>query len=67
VWPDLDPQFFPKVFYFHDRHNSQPLVVEPVLFINLNICGRFWDKGGKFGRKWLEKNNTVDNSGVMRQ
>jgi hypothetical protein len=43
--------FFSKGSYLHDRPNSLLLVIEPVLFINLNICGRFWGKIGEFARK----------------
>jgi hypothetical protein len=31
--------FFPKGSYLYDRQNSLQLVIELVLFINLNICG----------------------------
>jgi hypothetical protein len=35
--------------YFYDRPNSLLLVIEPVLFTDLNICGRFGGKIGKLG------------------
>jgi hypothetical protein len=36
-------------FYFYDRRNSLLLVIEPLLFIHFNICGRFWGIIGEFG------------------
>jgi hypothetical protein len=35
--------------------NLLPLVIEPVLFLNLHICGRFWGEIGEFGRNRPEK------------
>jgi hypothetical protein len=34
--------------------NPLQLVIEPVMFVNLNICGRFWGQVGEFGRNRLE-------------
>jgi hypothetical protein len=48
--PLLPVVFFSKGSYFYDRPNSQLLATEPVLFINLNICGRFCGRIGEFGR-----------------
>jgi hypothetical protein len=45
----------PKGSRLYDRPNSQLLALEPVLFINVNICGPFWGKIGGFGRNWPEK------------
>jgi hypothetical protein len=36
-----DQYFFSKGSYFYGRLNSLLLVIKPVLFIYLNICGRF--------------------------
>jgi hypothetical protein len=36
--------FISKGSYFYDQPDSLLLVIEPVLFINLNVCGPFWDK-----------------------
>jgi hypothetical protein len=44
-----------KGVLFYDRPNSLLLVIEPVLFTNLNICGRFEGIIGEFGRNWPEK------------
>jgi hypothetical protein len=52
--------FFSKGHCFYDRPNSLLLVIEPVLFINSNICGRLW-------RIWQEsvgKKNTVPMFGL---
>jgi hypothetical protein len=49
---------FFKGVLLYDRPNSLLLVIETVLFINLNICGGFWGKIGEFGRNWLENRNT---------
>jgi hypothetical protein len=43
--------FFSKGYYFYDRPNTLLLVIEPVLFINFNICGRFYGEIGVFGQK----------------
>jgi hypothetical protein len=46
--------FFSKGSYFYDRPNLLLLVIEPLLFINVNICGHFRVKKGNFagiGRK----------------
>jgi hypothetical protein len=48
-----------KGSYFYDRPNSLLLVIEPVLFINLNICGRFWGKIEEFGQNRPKKKNTA--------
>lgn len=42
--------FFSRGSYFYDRPNSLQLNIEPVLFINLNICGWFCGKKGDLGR-----------------
>jgi hypothetical protein len=39
--------------------NSLLLVIEPVLFINLIFCGRFWGKVGEFGRNRPKKRTLV--------
>jgi ankyrin repeat protein len=44
---------------FYDRRNSLLLVMEPVLFINLNMCSRFWGVAGEFGWKRPEKRTLV--------
>jgi hypothetical protein len=51
--------FFSVGSCFYDRPNSLLLVVEPPLFINLNICGQFWGKVGKFGRNQPEKRTLI--------
>jgi hypothetical protein len=57
--------FMPKRSYFYDRPNSLLLVTEPVLFINLNICGRFGGKIGAFGPNWPERDTARDSKGAM--
>jgi hypothetical protein len=47
--------FFSKGSYFYDQPNLLLLVIEPGLFLNCNICGRFWGKIGNFGRNWPER------------
>jgi hypothetical protein len=47
--------FFSKGSYSYDRPNSLLLIIEPVLFKDLNICGRYWGKAGEFGQNQLEK------------
>jgi hypothetical protein len=42
--------FFSNGSYFYDRPNSLLLDIEPVLFTNSEICGRFWGTRGEFGR-----------------
>ncbi len=56
---------FGKGFYFHDRLNSVLPVEEPVLFINLNICGRFWGKIGEFGRNRPETKTLVLGTDIL--
>jgi hypothetical protein len=46
---------FSKGCSFYERPYSLRLVIEPVLFINLNICGRFSGKIGEFGRNRPER------------
>jgi hypothetical protein len=50
--------FFSKVSYFYDRPKSLLLVIEPALFINLNISGQFWGKIGEFGRNRPKKEHS---------
>jgi hypothetical protein len=41
---------FSKGYYLY--HQPNLLVLEPVLFTNLNIYGRMWGKRGEFDRDW---------------
>jgi hypothetical protein len=52
----LEAVFFSKGYSFYNRPKSLLLAVEPVLFINFNICGRFWGKIGEFGTSPGQKN-----------
>jgi hypothetical protein len=56
--------FFLKGPYFYARPNPLLLIIEPGLFINSNICGRFWGKIGTFGRHRPEK-ITLAHKGVV--
>jgi hypothetical protein len=47
--------FFSKGLYFYDRPNLLLLVIVPVQFTNLDICGRFWGKIGELGRNRPKK------------
>jgi hypothetical protein len=51
--------FFQKGSYFRDRLNPLLLVIEPELFITLNMCGRLGGKIGEFGRNRPEKRTLV--------
>jgi hypothetical protein len=51
--------YFSKGYYFYDRPNSLLLIIEPVMFINWTICGRFWGKIGEFCRNWPAKRSLV--------
>jgi hypothetical protein len=57
--PVLGSDFISKGSYFYDRPNSLPLVIEPDLLINLNMCGLFGGTIGEFGRNRPEKRKLV--------
>jgi hypothetical protein len=65
VAANLAGVFFFKGVLYYDRPNSLLLVIEPVLFINLDICGRFWGKIREFGRNRREKNHWIYVSFVL--
>jgi hypothetical protein len=48
------PLFF-KGALFYGWPNSLLFIIEPVLFMTLNVCGRFWGNIGEFSRNRLEK------------
>jgi hypothetical protein len=50
--------FFSKESYIYDPPNLVPFVIEPVLFIDSNISGRFWGKIGEFGRNQQGNKNS---------
>jgi hypothetical protein len=55
--------FFPKEACIYDRPNLELVLldIEPVWFIDVNLCGRFWAKIKEFGQTRPE-NSSVKSS-----